>query len=135
MKSSSDRVTESPHQPEVTGQAAPYHQDFSSQRAIEKQGFPTVVLSSNLKLLSEDFMIRQLSSVLGVGRRGFRRLCQQLQVPMIWTPKGPLIDLEVFIAAFKTISRAGAPDFCLPNCREIIPTVRRKRFRTSISAH
>lgn len=73
-----------------------------------------ISFGGGMRLVGEDYMIRELAP-LGLSRRGFRRLCRQLHVPLIHAPGDRiLVDLIAFMLAMRTITRPGAPDFSLP---------------------
>lgn len=78
-----------------------------------------------MRLVGEDYMIQSLAP-LGMGRRGFRKLCRQLGVPIIFAGKGACVDLFTFVSALKSVTRHGCRDFSLPGALERKKHLRRR---------
>jgi hypothetical protein len=66
----------------------------------------------SLKLIHEDWYIQSLGK--GWTKRTFRRLCRNLQVPIIHTPNGAYVRLDQFELAIGSVSRLGEKDFFTP---------------------
>jgi hypothetical protein len=79
-----------------------------------------------MRLVGEDYMLAELSH-LGLTRKGFRRLCRNLGVPLIICKKGACVDFFAFISAFKSVTRPGQPDFALPGSKSSHPAARTRK--------
>lgn len=66
--------------------------------------------------MGEDYLMEELSH-LGLTRKGFRKLCKNLGVPVIKGSKGACVDFFAFVTAFKSVTRPGQPDFALPGTK------------------
>jgi len=75
-----------------------------------------VSFGGGMRLVGEDYLMEELSH-LGLTRRGFRKLCRKLGVPLIKGNKGACVDFFAFVTAFKTVTRPGNPDFALPGTK------------------
>lgn len=69
-----------------------------------------------MRLVGEDYLMEELSH-LGLTRRGFRKLCRKLGVPLIKGNKGACVDFFAFVTALKSVTRPGNPDFALPGTK------------------
>ena len=69
-------------------------------------------LGSGIRLFEEGWYLREFGP--GVSRRGFRKLCRNLGVPLIFVGKSCYVDQWVFKQAMKSVTRLGAPDFSVP---------------------
>lgn len=75
-----------------------------------------VSFGGGMRLVGEDYMMAELSH-LGLTRKGFRRLCKKLGVPLIKGNKGACVDFFAFVTALKSVTRPGNPDFALPGTK------------------
>lgn len=75
-----------------------------------------VSFGGGMRIVGEDYMLAELAH-LGLTRKGFRRLCRNLGVPLIYCKKGACVDFFAFVTALKTVTRPGNPDFALPGSR------------------
>lgn len=91
--------------------------------------YMAIILGGGLRLLGEDHFIRELAPILKFTRRGFRSLCRQLGVPLIYTASGVLVDHATFTLCLKAACRPGAPDFAMPG---VHPTDLHKGVRNNI---
>ena len=75
-----------------------------------------VSFGGGMRIVGEDYMLAELSH-MGLTRKGFRRLCKNLGVPVIYCKKGACVDFFAFVTALKTVTRPGNPDFAMPGSR------------------
>lgn len=87
--------------------------------------FSRITFGGSLRLLSEDYFIRELAPGTGLDQASFRALCRALGVPLLHTAECSYVDYSVFMIALKTVLRPGAPDFAFPNALTVPEGARR----------
>jgi hypothetical protein len=73
---------------------------------------------SGVRLISEDQFLRQFLPA-GITRKGFRRLCRALSVPMLEIGSSRYVDMLSMLLALRGILRVGEPDFLCPGSRTL----------------
>ena len=73
-------------------------------------------LGSGIKLLSEDWYIKEFGNI---SKKAFRSFCRALKVPIVEIGKVSYVEMNSFQIAMKAITRVGEEDFFVSGCLSV----------------